>query len=229
VRAIWAVVERLDLAALYVPIEARDAVAGAPAIDPKLLLALWIYATSEGEASAREIARLIEAHASYRWLAGGVHVGHHTLSDFRSQGPEVFDALMTQVLAVLMQQNLVALNRVAQDGTRVRADAGASSFRRPETLERLMAEAREHLAEVTRAAADPEISARRAAARRRGAEQRIARLEAALEQVPEVLAIKQRSRAKDPTVRVSTTDPDAETSARSLTLACSRPPPIAPA
>ena len=109
----------------------------------------------------------------------------------------------------MMQQGLVDLHRVAQDGTRVRASAGASSFRRAETLAALMMQAREHLDAVTRAAADPAISARRAAARKRGAAQRLARLDAALAQVAEVTATKQRSRAKDATVRVSTTDPDA--------------------
>ena len=210
VRSIWALVERLDLSALYVPIEARDEVAGAPAIDPKILLALWIYATSEGEGSAREIARLTELHAAYRWLRGGVAVGYHTLSDFRTERSEVFSRLITQVLALLMQQGLVDLHRVAQDGTRVRASAGASSFRRTETLAALMLEARAHLDEITHAAAaDPAISARRAAARKRGAEERIARLDAALAQVADVTATKQRSGAKDATVRVSTTDPDA--------------------
>ena len=209
VRSIWALVERLELSALYAPIEARDEVAGAPAIDPKILLALWIYATSEGEGSAREIGRLTHVHAAYRWLRGGVAVGYHTLSDFRTERRDVFDALITQVLALLMQQGLVDLHRVAQDGTRVRASAGASSFRRAETLAALMMQAREHLDAVTRAAADPAISARRAAARKRGAAQRLARLDAALAQVAEVTATKQRSRAKDATVRVSTTDPDA--------------------
>ena len=76
VRSIWALVERLELSALYAPIEARDEVAGAPAIDPKILLALWIYATSEGEGSAREIGRLTHVHAAYRWLRSGVAVGH---------------------------------------------------------------------------------------------------------------------------------------------------------
>src|SRR3990167_1117077 len=154
VRSIWAVVERLDLAALYVPIEARDDVAGAPAIDPKILLAVWIYATSDGEGSAREIGRLTRMHAAYRWLCGGVAVGYHTLSDFRSQRGDVFDALVTQVLALLMKQDLVDLHRVAQDGTRVRASAGAGSFRRAETLEALMQQARDHLEAVTREAAD---------------------------------------------------------------------------
>jgi hypothetical protein len=78
-RAIWSVVERLNLSALYQQIEARDQVAGASAIDPKILLALWVYATSEGEGSAREIWRLTEVHAAYRWLCGGVEVGYQLL------------------------------------------------------------------------------------------------------------------------------------------------------
>jgi transposase len=208
-RAIWAAIERLDLSALYAPIEARDEVAGAPAIDPKIQLALWVYATSEGEGSAREIWRLTQVHSAYRWICGGVDIGYHTLSDFRSQQGEVLDALITQVLAVLMTQDLVDLSRVAQDGTRVRASAGAASFRREQTLEALMQQAREHLEAVTRQAKDPAISALRAAARKRGAQQRLDRLEAALKQIPEVTETKKRSGAKDSTIRVSTTDPDA--------------------
>lgn len=208
-RSIWAVIEKLDLSLLYAQIEARDEVAGAAAIDPKILLALWVFATSEGEASAREIQRLTELHAAYRWICGGVAVGYHTLSDFRSQQAKVLDDLITQILALLMQQDLVELSRVAQDGTRVRASAGAGSFRREQTLQELMAAARAHLEEVTKQAGDPAISARRAAARKRGATDRLARLEAALKQIPQVTQTKQRSGAKDAKVRVSTTDPDA--------------------
>jgi len=134
-RTIWAVIERFDLSALYAQVEARDEVAGAPAIDPKILLALWVYATSEGAGSAREIWRLTQVHAAYRWLCGGVEVGYHTLSDFRSQQGEILNELITQVLALLMKQDLVDLSRVAQDGTRVRARAGAASFRREQTLQ----------------------------------------------------------------------------------------------
>ena len=208
-RAIWSVIEKLDLSLLYAQIEARDEVAGASAIDPKILLALWVFATSEGQGSAREIQRLTELHAAYRWVCGGVAVGYHTLSDFRSQQGEVIDGLITQILALLMQQDLVELSRVAQDGTRVRADAGAGSFRREQTLQALMQAARTHLEEVTRQASDPAISARRAAARKRGAAERLARLEAALQQIPEVIDTKKRSGAKDAEARVSSTDPDA--------------------
>ena len=208
-RAIWAVSERLDLSALYAQIAARGERAGASAIDPKLLLALWVYATSEGEGSGREIWRLTEMHTAYRWLRGGVEIGYHTLTDFRSEQGAVFDELITQVLALLMKQDLVDLSRVAQDGSRVRASAGASSFRREQTLQALMQEARAHLDAVTRDAADPTVSARTAAARKRGARERLERLEAALAQLPEVTETKKRSGAKDATVRVSTTDPDA--------------------
>lgn len=208
-RAIHAVIDKLDLRGLYGPIRARGETAGAPPIDPKILLGLWVYATSDGVGSGREVARLVELHAAYRWLAGGVDIAYHRLNDFRSEQGEVFDQLVTQVLARLLEHDLIDLHRVAQDGTRVRASAGAGSFRRGETLEKLMAEAREHLAEVTRAAADPALGARRAAAMKRAAEDRLARLEQALAELPEVAETKRKSGAKDATPRVSTTDPDA--------------------
>jgi transposase len=208
-RAIWALIERLDLTPLYQQIEARDEVAGAPAIDPKILLALWVHATSEGEASAREIWRLTDLHAAYRWICGGVEVGYHTLSDFRRQQVDVVDALITQVLALLIRQDLVQLSRVAQDGTRIRASAGAASFRREESLQSLMEEARAHLEAVTQEASDPRLGARRTAARKRGAQARLDRLQAALAQIPQVAETRRRSGAKDTTARVSTTDPDA--------------------
>lgn len=208
-RTIGAVIDRLDLGALIAQVDAVQGEAGAPAIDPKILLSLWVYATSEGESSAREISRLTQVHAAYRWICGGVDVGYHTLSDFRSQQGDVIDALITQVLAALMKQNLVDLSRVAQDGTKVRASAGAASFRREATLQELMAEAREHVDEMTREGADPARDARRAAARQRGAQERLERLEAALQQIPEVAETKKRSGAKEGSARVSTTDADA--------------------
>jgi transposase len=208
-RVIWAVVERLELSGLYAQIKARGEKAGARAIDPKILLALWVYATSEGEGSGREIGRLTEMHVAYRWLCGGVDIGYHTLTDFRAEQGAVFDALISQVLALLMKQELVDLHRVAQDGSRVRASAGTSSFRREQTLSALMQEARAHLEAVTREAADPTLSARRVAARKRGARERLERIEAAIAQIPEVTETKKRSGAKDSTVRVSTTDEDA--------------------
>jgi transposase len=209
VRAIAAVVDKLDLRGLYADVRARGEIAGAPATDPKILLGLWVYATSDGVGSGREIARLVELHAAYRWLCGGVAVAYHRLNDFRSDHGDVFSELVTQLLARLMKHDLIDLHRVAQDGTRIRASAGAASFRSGETLERLMRSARTHLVEVTRAATAPACTARHAATMARVAQDRLARLEHALAELPDVAAIKKTSGAKDATPRVSTTDPDA--------------------
>src|SRR5208283_6058623 len=103
--------------------------AGRSAIDPRILLALWLFATLKGVGSARELARLCEYHLAYRWICGGVSVNYHTLSDFRTEHEAFLDGLLTQGVAALMHEGLVTLERVAQDGMRVRASAGAASFR----------------------------------------------------------------------------------------------------
>ncbi len=209
-RAIWSVVEKLDLSKFEGTILARGDQAGRPAIDPRILVALWLYATSDGVGSAREIERLCEQHSAYRWICGGVHVNHHTLSDFRVGHGEALDELFTQVLGVLDHEGLVDLERTAQDGMRVRASAGAASFRREKSLRKCLEEARklvEETAQETRGEA--EGSARRQAARERAAQERNERLERALLELPDVQAIKERQ-GKDPAeARVSTTDPEA--------------------
>src|SRR3989337_2485847 len=129
-RLVWRFVEGLDLSAFYATIRARDGRAGRPAIDPKILIALWLYATMDGVGSARELDRLCYRHDAYRWLRGGVSVNHHTLSDFRVAQQAALDDLLTQSIAALLRPGLVTMARVAHDGTRVRGSAGAGSFRR---------------------------------------------------------------------------------------------------
>jgi transposase len=209
-RAIWAVVEELDLSRFYEAIAARGSDPGRPAIDPKILVALWLYATSEGVGSARELARLCEAHDAYRWLCGGVAVNHHTLSDFRVGHAVALDALMTQVLGVMLRQGLVKLERVAQDGMRVRASAGAASFRREKSLRACLEAAR---AQVERVKAEgehplPGRGARGQAAAARAAREREKRVRRALAELPAARAPKAGAAAKEQ-ARVSTTDPEA--------------------
>jgi transposase len=187
-RNVWAFVERLDLSALYGAIGSVEGRAGRAAIDPKILLALWLYATVDGVGSAREIERLTEAHDAYRWICGGVKVNHHTMSDFRCARVELLDEWLTHSVAVLMEQDLVTLERVAQDGMRVRASAGAASFRRRSTLERCLAEAQAQVQALKgEIEADPEAShRRRRAARERAALERQERVAQALEQLAQV-------------------------------------------
>ncbi|MBO0697237.1 MAG: transposase, partial [Zavarzinella sp.] len=153
VRDVWQFVETLDLSALLAGIRSVPGNAGAPAIDPRILMALWLQATIDGVGSARQLARLCDAHLVYRWLCGGVEVGYHTLADFRTGHGEVLNDLLTQTVAVLLHEGLIDLTRVAQDGLRVRASAGASSFRRQKTIEACLAEAKGQV-EALRSQAD---------------------------------------------------------------------------
>ena len=187
-RSVWAFVERLDLSALYAEIGSVEGRAGRAAIDPKILMALWLYATVDGVGHAREIERLTQAHDAYRWICGGVNVNHHTLSDFRCARSEVLEELLTHSVAVLLEQGLVKLERVAQDGMRVRASAGAASFRRRSTLERCLEQAQAQVEALKREIdADPDASnRRRRAARERAALERQKRIAQALAQLAEV-------------------------------------------
>src|SRR3989338_8802370 len=144
-RIVWDFVEGLDLEPLHAEIKAVEGHAGRPPIDPAILMALWLYATVEGVGSARAVARLCEEHDAYRWLCGGVSVNYHTLADFRVQPVESLDRLLTTSVATLMSEGLVTVTRVAQDGVRVRANAGAASFRRRRRLEESLAEAQAQL------------------------------------------------------------------------------------
>jgi transposase len=187
-RNIWAFVERLDLSALYAQIGSVEGAAGRPAIDPKILMALWLYATLDGVGSAREIERLTEVHDAYRWICGGVNVNHHTLSDFRCRPVDLLDQLLTDSVAVLMHKGLAKLERVAQDGMRVRASAGAGSFRRRLRLKFWQEQARAQVQALKgEIDADPNgANRRRRAAQKRAAEERQKRVEQALEQLAQV-------------------------------------------
>jgi transposase len=207
-RVVWAYVCGLDLSELRSRIQAVEGGPGQAPADPRLLLTLWLYATLRGVGSARELNRLCTDHIAYRWICGGVSMNYHTLSDFRTQHVELLDRLLTESVASLMAEGLVTLDRVAQDGMRVRASAGAASFRRQPTLEEALAQAEGQLRQLKQELdADPAASKSRSqAARQRSAEERAQRIRAALEQLPQIAQAKQpKDRDK---ARVSTTDPD---------------------
>jgi len=208
-RIVWAYVCGLDLSELIEPIQAVEGGAGQAPADPRILLALWLYATLRGVGSARELNRLCRYHAAYRWICGGVSMNYHTLSDFRTAHVELLDRLLTESVASLMAEGLVSLDRVAQDGVRVRASAGAASFRRQPTLEEALAQAEEQLAVLQKELeTDPAAGkSRQNAARMRAAEERAARIRAALKHLPEI-AEKKPAKERDK-ARASTTDADA--------------------
>lgn len=182
VRLVWRFVEGLDLTPLHAEIKAVEGRPGHPPADPRILVALWLYATVKGIGSAREVARLCEEHIAFQWLCGGVGMNHKTLSDFRSARGPALEGLLVDSFAALLTAGVASLDRVAQDGVRVRASAGAASFRRHSTLQACHRRAKKALKGLRRELdADPGAASRReAAARRRAGEDRERRVGEAL-------------------------------------------------
>jgi transposase len=217
VRLVWDFVQGLDLTALLQDIQAVEGHAGRNANDPRILLALWLQATLDGIGSARVLDELCRAHLAYEWLCGGVSMNYHTLSDFRTAHVAVLDRLLTDSVAALRHEGLVQLERVAQDGLKVRASAGAGSFRREATLQGCLAEAEQQVAALKAQADESAVTAtaRQRAARHRAARERAERLQQALTQREQLLALRRQQQEEkgvkfNPAeLRASTTDPEA--------------------
>jgi transposase len=212
-RAIWQFVCELDLTPWTSKIVSKRGLAGTKALDPRVLASLWILATLEGIRSARELSRLTRFHMAYRWICGDEPVNYHSLSDFRNSEPALLEKLLAQSAASLMHAGVADLKKVAQDGMRVRANAGASSFRREKTLRECLTEAEEQIAALKDNEDESSATPRESAARERAAHDRKERVEEALLSLKELQADNARRppcRRKDPSeLRVSTTDPDA--------------------
>jgi transposase len=217
-RIVWSFVESLDLSELYEGIRSREGEAGRPGADPAVLLSLWLYATVEGVGSARELERLAQSDAAYRWLAGGVPLNYHGLADFRVEQVEVLDRLLTQSVTALIAEGLVRLAEIAVDGTKIRANASRNSFRTGEKLIKVEAAVAERLAALKQElTSDPGASnRRRQAARERAArdvQERAAKARAALERLEAERKARAKTHSKDEAKkkepRASTTDPEA--------------------
>jgi transposase len=216
-RLIWAWVMGMDLSPLYRTIRAVEGEAGRRAIDPAILLALWLYATMKGVGSARELERLCEEHIAYQWLCGGVSVNYHTLADFRVEQEAFLERQLVQSIAALTAAGLVKLEQVAQDGKKIRASAGSSSFHRRQTLDKHVEQAEEQVARL-REEIDANTSAstkRQQAARERASRERLKRLEAAkcqlerMEKRAEQTGRAKADRKQGKERRASETDPEA--------------------
>lgn len=220
VRNIWNYVDQMDLSIISKKIQSVSNNPGRAAIDPKIMLTLWIYALIEGIGSARVIDRYCSEHLAFKWVCGGVSVNHHSISDFRKNNSEEFDQLITLTIARLMERDLVTLKRVSQDGMKVRASAGSSSFRRKPKLKELLVIAKEQV-ETLRKEIDEDPSNclnRQMAAKKRAAENRKTRIEQAIEEHKKLIIEKGKTKKKHrkpfttkekKETRSSTSDPEA--------------------
>ena len=202
-RAIWAVLGTLNLSPFTAEAKAVEGQVGRPLHSARMLLTLWLYAVATGVGSARQIARLVETDPVFRWIVGDLKVSHHLLSQFRAEQGSALDKLMTEVLAVLMAKELISLERVAQDGTRVRAGASAPSFRSETAVADCREQAALHVKAVLAEADDAEPRLGEKAARIAAALAYQKRVEAAGAEL-----VKLKEAGKDEP-RASTTDAEA--------------------
>lgn len=207
-RAIWEFVGRLDLSRYYEDIRSKDGSAGRPAFDPHLMISLWIYSYSKGISSAREIAELCDFDPAYQWLTGMTFINHHSLSDFRADHKEALDNLLVEVLGLLSAEELITMERVMHDGTKIKACASGKSFRREETLLEHLKLAQEQVSALDELQTNEEGSLRRQKARERAARERKEKLEKGLSELKELRTIKKGEEEKKK-ARVSMTDPEA--------------------
>lgn len=215
-RIVWTYVQSLNLEPLYERIVVADDQAGRTAIAPEILVSLWLLATLDGIGSARELDRRCKTDIAYLWMLGQVTVNYHTLSDFRVQQGDFLDQILVDTVASMIDRGLVPLETVAQDGMRVRASAGSSSFRRLPSLKKLQQQAQDHLdrlkQEAESGAERQQTNARRQAAQERAARERMERIEEALRQHEKLSQQREKRKKGDgQKTRCSTTDPDART------------------
>lgn len=205
-RAIWEFTGHLNLTAFYENIEAVEGVAGRRATDPRLLISLWIYALSQGIGSARKIAELCEYHPAFQWLAGTEEINHHTVSDFRVDHKEALEKLFVQVLGILSAEGMVTLERVAHDGTKIKAYAGIDSFRREERIRAHLVMAEDQLKILKEEDAGTSHKNNSVKTRERFIRDKKERMERALEELRKIRSSSPEGN-KDK-VRVSATDPE---------------------
>lgn len=219
-RLLWEVLGTFDLSAFTAHSRATTDHRGRSNHSTRLLLTLWLYGLCQGMSSARKITRQLDTDFAFRWIAGDMSVCHDRLSRLRSDHRVALDDLFTTVVGQLLHHELLSLDLAAQDGVRVRAHAGAASFRSARGLASCEEQARLHLRAVLAQQDDPALTTAQKARRLNAAKDFQARVEEAKRHLASLPAPKPSPRPARPrarttkakktsTPRASTTDPEA--------------------
>ncbi len=136
-RYVVEVVERLDLSPILAKYEGRAR--GSNPYHPALLTALLFYGYATGVMSSRKIELATRESVPFRFIAGGHHPDHTTLSEFRRRHLKELSDLFVDLLVVAGEMGFLKVGTVAIDGTKVKANASkhaAVSYKRARDLEK---------------------------------------------------------------------------------------------
>lgn len=219
-RMVWKYVQSLDLSEFIGEIKAVEGNPGRSATSPHLLLALWLYATIEGIMNGRVIEKYCSEHNAFIWLCGDVKVNYHTINDFRINNKDRLNNLLTQSITVFLDAGLINVEDISQDGIRVRANAGTSSFRRKETIQDYLDASEEYIKSLEEYNLENpgETSNCQKAAELSKAKEQNERIKKSAEEVDKIIKTKEQnqknggrkfSEEKKLNTRVSITDPEA--------------------
>lgn len=221
VRSIWKYVELANLEKALERVQTYQDASGRSAIDPKILLALWLYATIEGYGSAYNLEKLCQENIAYKWICGGVSIGRKTLSNFRIKSGDILESILINGVTALIKANVVDLEEISQDGLKVKACASEKSYRNKKSIAQVREIVQEH---ITRLKNELETNPSGAVEHRkkmklRRLQEKQKRLEEAYKEVESCAekkdAAQKRDRKKKLTdhekakIKVSTTDPQA--------------------
>jgi transposase len=136
-------IEQIDLGAVYGDYRADGH--GRPAHDPRMMVALLLYAYAVGERSSRQVERRCLEDVAFRVIAANRAPDHTTIARFRVRHEEALADLFTSVLALCAKAGMVRVGTVAVDGTKIAANAGIAANRCypaiREEVQRMLAEA----------------------------------------------------------------------------------------
>jgi transposase len=134
---VWTIVEavgELSLGAFYADYRADGH--GRPAYDPKMMVALLLYAYAKGNRSSRGIERACVEDVAYRVICSNHVPDHSTIAEFRVRHERALADLFGEVLGLCGAAGLVRVGVIAIDGTKVAANASRDANRCYEQIAR---------------------------------------------------------------------------------------------
>jgi transposase len=120
-------VDEIDLSAFYAAY--REDGWGRAAFEPRMMVALLLYAYALGERSSRGIERRCREDVAFRVITANQIPDHATIARFRARHEEALADTFAHVLALCARAGLVSVGVVALDGSLLAANASPGATR----------------------------------------------------------------------------------------------------
>lgn len=156
-RFIWQALTAIDFSDLEATYRSVEGGPGRSPFHPRVVAALWIYGMTRGMEEATVIAEACHLRDDFRWLAGGLCPSDQTLLNLLTRAQGRLSSIWEQLLRAMHEAGHVDLSAVAEDGTKLRANASPASFHNADEIADIVKQLRSEFEErLARANAGPE-------------------------------------------------------------------------